>query len=86
MVEILLLIGFITCFTAPLFIITICQWLDYKKVKKAKIQTDYEDELSLCIGTVCVILFTGAILTVIGVERCHKFLITRHSFCFFEYG
>lgn len=80
MAEILLLVGFITCFTAPLFFIMICQWLDYKKVKKAKIQTDYEDELSLFIGAVLTIFLTVAILTVIGLELCHKVCITLHSY------
>lgn len=79
MVEILSLVVFIICFTAPLFFITICQWLDYKKAKKAKIQTDYEDELSLFIGAVFVIFFTVAILAVIGLELCHKVCITLHS-------
>ena len=79
MVEILLLVGFITCFTAPLFFITICQWLNYKKAKKAEMYTDREDELSLFIGTGFVILFTVAILTVIGLELCHKVCITLHS-------
>ena len=79
MVEILLLVVFIVCFTAPLFIITICQWLDYKRARNAKIQTDYEDELSLFIGAGFVILLTVAILTVIGLELCHKVCITLHS-------
>lgn len=79
MVEILLLIFFITCFTAPLFFITICQWLDYKRVKKAEIQTDYEDELSLFIGAGFVIFLTVAILTVIGLELCHKVCIMLQS-------
>ena len=79
MVEILLLVGFITCFTAPLLFITICQWLNYKRARNAKIQTDYEDELSLFIGTGFVIFLTVAILTVIGLELCHKVCITLHS-------
>lgn len=79
MVEILLLVGFITCFTAPLFIIMICQWLNYKRARNAKIQTDCEDELSLFIGAGFVILLTVAILTIIGLELCHKVCITLHS-------
>ena len=79
MVEILLLVGFIICFTAPLFFIIICQWLDYKRARNAKIQTDYEDELSLFIGAVLTIFLTVAILTVIGLELCHKVCITLHS-------
>lgn len=79
MVEILLLVGFITCFTAPLFFIMICQWLDYKKAKKAEMYTDREDELSLFIGAVLTIFLTVAILTVIGLELCHKVCITLHS-------
>ena len=79
MVEILLLVGFITCFTAPLFFIVICQWLNYKRARNAKIQTDCEDELSLFIGAGFVILFTVAILTVIGLELCHKVCMTLHS-------
>lgn len=79
MVKILLLIVFITCFTAPIFFITICQWLNYKRARNAKIQTDCEDELSLFIGAGFVIFFTVAILTVIGLELCHKVCITLHS-------
>lgn len=79
MVEILLLVGFITCFTAPLFFITICQWLNYKRARNAKIQTDCEDELSLFIGAGFVIFLTITILTVIGLELCHKVCITLHS-------
>ena len=79
MVEILLLVGFIICFTAPLFFIIICQWLDYKRARNAKIQTDYEDELSLFIGAVLTVFLTVAILTVIGLELCHKVCITLHS-------
>lgn len=79
MVKILLLVGFIICFTAPLFFIMICQWLNYKKARNTKIQTDCEDELSLFIGAGFVILLTVAILTVIGLELCHKVCITLHS-------
>ena len=79
MVKILLLIGFITCFTAPLFFIMICQWLNYKKAKKAEMYTDREDELSLFIGAVFVIFLTVAILTVIGLELCHKICIALYS-------
>ena len=79
MVEILLLVGFIICFTAPLFFITICQWLNYKRARNTKIQTDREDELSLFIGAGFVILLTVPILTVIGLELCHKVCITLHS-------
>ena len=79
MVKILLLVGFITCFTAPLFFIMICQWLDYKRTRNAEMHTDREDELSLFIGAGFVILLTVAILTVIGLELCHKVCITLHS-------
>ena len=79
MAEILSFVVLIACFTAPLFIITICQWLDYKRARNAKIQTDYEDELSLFIGAGFVIFFTVVILTVIGLELCHKVCITLHS-------
>ena len=79
MVKILLLVGFITCFTTPILFIIICEWLNYKKARNAKIQTDYEDELSLFIGAGFVIFLTVAILTVIGLELCHKVCITLHS-------
>ncbi len=79
MVKILLLVGFIICFTAPLFFIMICQWLNYKRARNAKIQTDCEDELSLFIGAGFVIFLTIVILTVIGLELCHKVCMTLHS-------
>jgi len=50
MSEILSFIVFVACFTAPLFLITICQWLYYKKVGNAEMQTDCEDGLSLFFG------------------------------------
>ena len=79
MVKILLLVGFIICFTAPIFFIMICQWLYYKRAKKAEMYTDREDELSLFIGAVLAIFLTVVILTVIGLELCHKVWLTLHS-------
>ena len=80
MVEILLLIVFIVCFTAPLFFIIICEWLNYKKAKKAEMYTGREDELSLFIGAGFTIFLTMTILTVIGLELCHKVCMTLHSY------
>lgn len=74
MAEILSFVVFIACFTAPLFLITICQWLYYKKVGNSEMQTDCEDGLSVLFGVGLTIF-----LTVMGLEVYHKVYITLHS-------
>ena len=50
MSEILSFIVFVACFTAPGFLITICQWLYAKKVDNVKLQTACENVFGLYFG------------------------------------
>lgn len=74
MAEIFSFIVFVACFTAPLFLITICQWLYYKKVGNAELQTDCEDGLSLFFGVGLVIF-----LIISGLELYYKVYIMLYS-------
>ena len=74
MAEILSFVVFVACFTAPCFLITICQWLYAKKVGNVKLKTACENVFGLFFGVGLTIL-----LTVMGLELYHKVYITLHS-------
>lgn len=75
MSEVFSFIVFVACFTAPLFLITICQWLYYKKVGNVEMQTDCENGLSLFFGICLTIL-----LTVMGLVLYYKVDMILHSY------
>lgn len=50
MAEILSFVVFVACFTAPGFLITVCQWLYSKKVGNVKLQTACENIFDFFFG------------------------------------